>query len=626
MMRKLKRFFLILLAVLMAMGTMPFFARADEEDMEVPPVFHKDDENDVVRLVVGKTPSVTIGKTSTISISLKNTTDTDWLEAEVWIAQESHYREYYDEIEDEDGDLIKTMKATYPFEVTDSLNRHYKVGHINAGAQRTVNLKVNVKKNLEQGYYPVLIYISKRSRGEDDLSGEFQKTVMIWAETKESSSTSSTDEGSTEPVAFALGENQSTPQGIYTDVMEFNVNMRNIGYKTAYDVRVEMVLSEDITKFPFEINDGNYDRWLSNINPDQTVEIFYSMAIREKVKSGYYPITYKIRYREEENGAFAAPIEDIFYVRIIGEDEDDDELSDDAGENERTKARIIVDSFETEPARLLAGQDFTLRVRMKNASSNIAASNILFTFDPETVENSPVFTTANGSNSVVVNSLAPGASEVLTMRFTSSPSAEQRSYTITINEQYDSPEFKNAKESVKIALALKQEARLNTGTIEVMPDSIEVGGETNIMFPINNTGKVMLYNVTAIFEADSIQRTETYVGNIEPGKSGDVDAMIAGIAPTVDEGKILLTITYEDENGIVTPVEKEVSLFVTEPQEMEPVFEGGDIDFVEPEPSFREKYEKYMLPAGAGAAALLTVIVIVVKRRKKKAGMDDEIL
>lgn len=625
MMRKLKRFLLILLAALMAVGTMPFFAFADEEDMEVPPVFHKDDENDVVRLVVGKTPSVTIGKASTISISLKNTTDTDWLEAEVWIAQESHYREYYDEIEDEDGDLIKTMKATYPFEITDSLNRHYKVGHINAGAQRTVNLKVNVKKNLEQGYYPVLIYISKRSRGEDDLSSEFQKTVMIWAETKEASSTSSTDEGSTEPVAFALGENQSTPQGVYTEVMEFNVNMRNIGYKTAYDVRVEMVLSEDITKFPFEINDGNYDRWLSNINPDQTVEIFYSMAIREKAKTGYYPITYKIRYREEENGAFAAPIEDIFYVRIIGEDEED-KIADDAGENERTKARIIVDSFETEPARLLAGQDFTLHVRMKNASSDIAASNILFTFDPETVENSPVFTTANGSNSVVVNSLAPGASEVLTMHFTSSPSAEQRSYTITINEQYDSPEFKNAKESVKIALALKQEARLNTGTIEVMPNSIEVGGETNIMFPINNTGKVMLYNVTAVFEADSIQRTEAYVGNIEPGKSGDVDAMIAGIAPTMDEGKILLTITYEDENGAITPVEKEVQLFVTEPQEMEPVFEGGDVDFVEPEPTFREKYEKYMLPAGAGAAVLLAVIVIVVKRRKKKAGMDDEIL
>ena len=145
---------------------------------------------------------------------------------------------------------------------------------------------------------------------------------------------------------------------------------------------------------------------------------------------------------------------------------------------------------------------------------------------------------------MVVNSLAPGATQVLTMHFTSSPSAEQRSYTITINEQYDSPEFKNAKESVKIAVALRQEARLNTGTIEIMPDSIEVGSESNIMFPINNTGKVLLYNVTAIFEGDSIQRTEAYVGNIKPGETGNVDTMVAGIAPTMDDGKIRLTITY----------------------------------------------------------------------------------
>ena len=35
-----------------------------------------------------------------------------------------------------------------------------------------------------------------------------------------------------------------------------------------------------------------------------------------------------------------------------------DELSDDAGENERTKARIIVDSFETDPARDPGGSRF----------------------------------------------------------------------------------------------------------------------------------------------------------------------------------------------------------------------------------------------------------------------------
>ena len=44
-----------------------------------------------------------------------------------------------------------------------------------------------------------------------------------------------------------------------------------------------------------------------------------------------------------------------------------------------------------------------------------------------------------------------------------------------------------------------------------MPDSVSVGEESNVMFGINNTGKVTLYNVMARFEADSIQtRTPTW--------------------------------------------------------------------------------------------------------------------
>ena len=146
MKKKLRQIFLMWLAALLLLGTVPFTAFADEEDEEVPKVFHKDDDNDPVRLVIGKTPSVTIGKSSTISVTIKNTSDVDWVESEIWIAPESDYREYYDEVEDEDGELIKTMKATYPFEVTDSLNQHYKAGHIKAGAKKTINLKVNVKK------------------------------------------------------------------------------------------------------------------------------------------------------------------------------------------------------------------------------------------------------------------------------------------------------------------------------------------------------------------------------------------------------------------------------------------------------------------------------------------------
>lgn len=626
------------LAACMLMGAVPATAFAAKETTEaaetIPQVYRMDDDNDTVRLVIGKTPTLYIGKNGTVSVTLMNMEDKDWVETEIWIASEDDFRNHYsDEItktedrDSEESSIVQSMKTIYPFEVTDSLNRHYKVGHVNKKAKKTVNLNVNVKKGLEEGYYPILIYISKRAQGEDGMSSEYAKTIMAWIETKKTTGTSETDEDSSEPVAFALGENQSTPSANYSEVMNFDVNVRNTGYKTAYDVRVDMELSEDITKFPFEINDGNYDRQMGNMNPDQTVAVPFSMAVREKAKSGYYPIKFKIRYRENENGNFAAPVEDTFYVRVYGKDEDDS-LDSEAGENERTKARIIVDSFETDPAEIYAGQDFTLKVRMKNASNSIVASNILFTFESETVSDSPVFTTVNGSNSVVVNSLAPGASDTLTIKFSSSPTAEQRSYTITINEQYDSPEFKNAKEAVKIAVGLKQEARLNTGTIEVMPDAISVGEESNVMFSINNTGKVMLYNVNAVFEADSIQKNEAYVGNIEPGKSGNVDTMINGIAPTTDDGKVKLSITYEDENGKVSTVEKEIQLMVNEDQSMDEsnVDDTWNSDDVQPEPSTTDKLKHLAIPVGIVGVVLAAVILVVIRRKKKKAGMDDEIL
>ena len=626
------------LAACMLMGAVPATAFAAKETTEaaetIPQVYRMDDDNDTVRLVIGKTPTLYIGKNGTVSVTLMNMEDKDWVETEIWIASEDDFRNHYsDEItktedrDSEESSIVQSMKTIYPFEVTDSLNRHYKVGHVNKKAKKTVNLNVNVKKGLEEGYYPILIYISKRAQGEDGMSSEYAKTIMAWIETKKTTGTSETDEDSSEPVAFALGETQSTPSANYSEVMNFDVNVRNTGYKTAYDVRVDMELSEDITKFPFEINDGNYDRQMGNMNPDQTVAVPFSMAVREKAKSGYYPIKFKIRYRENENGNFAAPVEDTFYVRVYGKDEADS-LDSEAGENERTKARIIVDSFETDPAEIYAGQDFTLKVRMKNASNSIAASNILFTFESEAVSDSPVFTTVNGSNSVVVNSLAPGASDTLTIKFSSSPTAEQRSYTITINEQYDSPEFKNAKEAVKIAVGLKQEARLNTGTIEVMPDAISVGEESNVMFSINNTGKVMLYNVNAVFEADSIQKNEAYVGNIEPGKSGNVDTMINGIAPTMDDGKVKLSITYEDENGKVSTVEKEIQLMVNEDQSMDEsnVDDTWNSDDVQPEPSTTDKLKHLAIPVGIVGVVLAAVILVVIRRKKKKAGMDDEIL
>lgn len=202
---------------------------------------------------------------------------------------------------------------------------------------------------------------------------------------------------------------------------------------------------------------------------------------------------------------------------------------------------------------------------------------------------------------------------------------DQRSYAITINETYDSPEFKNATNKVSIDIPVKQIPRLNTGTIEVMPESITVGSETNVMFPINNTGKVILYNVSAKFEGDSIETAEAYVGNIKPGESGNVDVMVKGASPTMDDGKIKITISYEDENGDASFVEKEMSLMVTEDVPVDyGDMEVGNMEGIEEKPKgFFASHKGIVFAVILCGAAGVTVFVL--RRKKKKQQMEEEI-
>ena len=616
-MRKWKRWavFLLLFVVLAVGGSRT--AQAEMLNMT-------DFQDNNGTITVTKVPRGKAGNKISIKMTIHNTAEKgDNSFKTIRLANAYEYERFmtdsFGESDDEgdSGDLYWYDKS-FPFEA-DSNTFKNKAIDIKPGSSKSVTLTYKLRRDLSAGYYQAFFFI------DDSL----KVGVNLWVSAYDGSSTEE-DDNTKLDYDFSIGDNQQTPYAGYNQIMDFGVNLTNTGLKKVYDVRVDMQLDADITKFPFDINEGNYNRKMGDMESGQMVTVPYSMMVREDVKSGFFPIHYLVTYREEEGGEFSEPVDKVFYVRVKGKD--DDELSADAGEQDRTKARIIVDSFERIPAEIYAGQPFELRVRMKNASSDVAASNIMFTFASEEVENTPIFTSESGSTSVVVNNMAPGATADLSMVFKAAPTAEQKSYRMTIQEQYDSPEFKNAKEEVKIALPVKQEPRLNTSTIDVMPDAIEVGSETNVMFGINNTGKVILYNVMARFEADSIQPSDAYVGNIKPGETGNVDTMLTAIAPTTDDGKVKIIISYEDENGVVSETEKEMLLNVSE------AFSDDGMDGMDGMDNGMDADADAAQAGGAGRIAPMLVIaalvgagvgVVVWKRKKKKIAeekaLEDEL-
>ncbi len=566
-----------------------------------------------------KVPTGKTGKQMTISFRLKNKSGEDG-EFAVRFCDDGV------DIGDEDEDDLKFGYA-FPFEVTDATFDNWKsVGKIRAGDDKSVSLSGRVRRDLQDGYYTVPIEI-----GIKDDDGQWGRCVYedirVWI--THSTSTSDDDDDTSKTYDFVLGEGQSTPDGSYPNVMNFAIRMRNNSSATVYRVKASIVPAAETEKFPFEINDVNYDRMFEKIEKDETVDLGYSFAIREDAYSGYYPISMKIYYSDSSNGDALETFETSFYVRIHNKDKEDE--YGEFNEHDRTRARIIVDGFTTIPETIIAGDEFELILKIKNASSDIGATNLLFSMESEKVSDSAVFTTESGSSSVALNSLPPGSVTELRYKLLSRPGVDQRSYGLTIKAKFDSPEYKNAEESLVVDIPVKQIARLSTGTFEVMPDSITVGSESNIMFGINNTGKVMLYNVTAAFEADSIQTMDTYVGNIKPGETGNVDCMVAGVAQTEDEGKIKVIISYEDENGTVFTEEKELTLFVTEDMSSMEDIDVGAFDGEEPMEekspvaAFLEQHQKKVVPVSLAVAVILAVgIVKVVKRRKAKAALESD--
>lgn len=548
---------------------------------------------------------IPMGKTGKMmDVTFVFTADKDYENAYAGIA-------YDDQINnvDENKDNVPDVVA-FPFELTSETTELKSIGRIKAGQKRTVTLKARVRRDVPEGYYGVQVYVTS---SKETRVTEVQEYINVWiSKTTETETSTTKDE---KAAIFVLGENQDTPYGVYPNVMNFSINLRNNGIAKAYDVTAALVLDKDDKVFPFDINEANYNHHFDELDVNTTVPMGYSFMIRKNVYSGFYPIKMKINYREKADGELKT-FETEFYVNVKNKEvEETTTEAPTLADKDRSKARIIVDSYTTIPEKVLAGQEFELIVNIKNASSDLQASNILFSFEPEKVSDSPVFSSVSGSNSVVVDKLAPGEVKEIRQKLQSKASIDQRSYSLKINEKFDSPQFKNAEESVSIDIYINQIARLTVGTMEVSPEAITVGSEADIAFPISNSGRVTLYNVMVKFSAPFIKENSVYVGNIKPGESGNASALIQGTAVTNSEDKVNITISYEDENGVVATLDKEMELTVTEDTPQEPSMPSdieNDIDNTKKPPL------TFIIGGIVLGIILIIVIVTLIKRKKNK--------
>lgn len=415
------------------------------------------------------------------------------------------------------------------------------------------------------------------------------------------------------------------------------LSLINLGKADVTDVVVTPTVSNDKTKWPFDINQA-YDAQIIQMiqAADDTVDAYnkrmdigWLFNVRTDVLTGCYPLPFHVTYYE--NGTLVET--DITtYINIKGEDPKKKLIKDpddDEDDKKTANPRIIVTGYSTDPGEVYAGSTFKLTVSVKNTSRQTAVENVLFNLEA-TVEGKDAdatyaaFLPTSGSSSVYKERIAPGETYDMSIEMEAKSDLSQKPYVLTVNMKYDTEDQVNLSDSAHVSVPIKQEAKLDTGTAEIMPESIAVGEQSNVMFSIFNTGKTTLFNVKVNYESDTVDSGVTYLGNIAPGNTGNVDSMLTGIAPDTGDGIVKAVITYEDEAGNETRYEKDLNLFVYEMN-----FDEGMMEDIPMEPVEDENAQKkvpLIAIIGIAAAVIVIIVIIVVivsKKRKAKKQRED---
>lgn len=448
------------------------------------------------------------------------------------------------------------------------------------------------------------------------------------------------------------------------DKKEFKVYITNTGENRLNKITIAPKLRNSGDKWPFQTEYQSYSQTIETLEAGKTGEVSFDFTARKDAAVGRYTLSFDVSALEEEGEEISNT--SSFYVNVAEKDEKkedqkpsssqsqgqsgsvqsgntdmfsgegDSQLLASAGgfDNGTVTAggegnasgsvpRVIVTGFDTNPAEVKAGSNFTLTIHLKNTSKATKVSNMLFDLEApsegsDEQTTSPAFLPSSGSSSIYLDGIKAGGTADISIQLNAKADLVQKPYSIQLAMKYEDGNATQIEATSSLSIPVKQDARFEMSDFDITPGAIAVGEEVNITSSLYNLGRVKLYNVKAIFEGREIEREELFLGNVEPGASADIDAMLEGKEPTDGIRDMKMILSYEDETGQVSTTEKIFQLEITE---MEDTAAMTDFTEMEDEKGFP------VIPVVAAAVILASIIVVIVIRRvkkKKMAALEEE--
>lgn len=498
------------------------------------------------------------------------------------------------------------------------------------------HLDAKVMENLHKVFDSAVYYIANTEMSVTEMWAYVSSTKSLMESAAVSTVSMSTSE------FLQVGDNWATPTVSYGQQVSIVLPIVNFGTEELNDLIVEPQTSTLVTEWPFEPDMTNYlqtEPYIPGNNTKETAmanrrEFTFIFTVRSDVMSGYYPLKFNVSYTKA-GVRCEEPAQLTVYVKTVGRP-GSGTIGGSGQEASGAKPRIVVTGFETNPAQVFAGDTFTLTIHVQNTAKDMAVTNVLFDMQAATegddqTNTYSAFLPTSGASSVYMDRIGADTSADIVIEMTAKADLAQKPYVLDVNMKYDAGMMFDLTDKASVSIPISQESRFDTSIPEVVPTDITVGSQSNVMFSIYNTGKTTLYNVQVKFIADSIDEASAFVGNLQSGATGNVDVMLTGIAATMDDGTVNMEISYEDDAGNVSVVEKPITLYVSEE------FFGDDMMFDDMMMGDDMMMEEQSGPRKGLIIGIIIAVVVLagiglavflIIRKKKKAAklLADDIL
>lgn len=332
-----------------------------------------------------------------------------------------------------------------------------------------------------------------------------------------------------------------TPSGDYGDQLEVRLPLTcTNGY--VYDLKVTPVLSNDIEKFPFDIDLVDYTlSYPGTIGRGQVVEFLYHLRLSKKATVGVKQVDFNVTYRNDEGDLKSGTVSLFVNVRKG--------LSPTSDKDTTTSVpKLIIESYKLSSDKIYAGETFDLEFTIKNTSDSTNLQNVQIHIK-DAGETATIVPASGGSNTLYISKIGKGQSSSQKVSLQTAPDATAKAYTLNVDFSYESASTNAAHTANEtIAVPILQKIRLKCDEPTVYDDVSYLDSSTSMSIKMYNMGRSSVYNCIVDVEGNGLKLEESYFGGTLSAGS-TLAADISVIPSEAGDIQGTVVISYEDVYG-----------------------------------------------------------------------------